>query len=780
MESISFILHGATSLPPQSDGGVPQPFAILKRAVDEDHGRRSQGVTRCTLQPTHCPSWEEKLSLELPEKQARGDVVVLNVADSRTKEILAHYRLPVVHLQPFHHYHLELVQTTRSVPHGVNLYVTVVRKLNTLPRQPHFSFTGFEVLLQAMENPLKEPVGPLFSVARIVPDYHSYRDAMLLPTPRAAGIAVTTVHFPHPPASTFSPALLSAHGRPQVSLAGSPEEQPVWNHSFLFLERDCATMFSGAAALVLEFYPTTSVHNAVSWHLRSPLGFSALSLHPQLYRKLMSERGQRGVRVGQLSLRGSKLQTTMDSAPTVSIVLRLIGSERPDFLLTAEEPGLFPSLDPETLDEEDWTPTAEAVLPPRTDQEQGTITIQTPPSPDHHTQPQQPQSRRPSLQRDGYSLPSPDALAQILPDYQHLFGSDKPPAPGSVPQGQRRPPDTAEATHSTKPGQPLPDFEDDPHIAQITDLQTKEVENYRTAMRKMAEDIITMRSQVVSLESDNSQLRSDLTLHQDLGRDLLDDTDIDVMTKAEIADRIASLKFKLASETSKASSQRDKIQQMQNDLIRKNDREKELLRLQRAHEQQQEALQSYQSRVAKLGVLETTVRQQEKVIEKMEKVLDNKLTEKNKENSERELRERGRTTTWKRSTAGEDDSRKAEIESALAAENSRLRGELEKMRQQQAPIIIQQPPQDAFPDKEKLSLLSQLEKVESRVRALETQLEENSKHWGRQKQEMLTKLSEYKCGFARTSTTILHDLPLEGVSDSLMDRRRHRQLKPIK
>ena len=39
-------------------------------------------------------------------------------------------------------------------------------------------------------------------------------------------------------------------------------------------------------------------------------------------------------------------------------------------------------------------------------------------------------------------------------------------------------------------------------------------------------------------------------------------------------------------------------------------------------------------------------------------------------------------------------------------------------------------------------------------------LEENSKRWGRQKQEMLTRLSEYKCGFARTSNTILHDLPL--------------------
>lgn len=57
-------------------------------------------------------------------------------------------------------------------------------------------------------------------------------------------------------------------------------------------------------------------------------------------------------------------------------------------------------------------------------------------------------------------------------------------------------------------------------------------------MSKMAEDIIALRTQVVTLEGENSQLRINMSLHQDLGRDLLDDTDIDVMTKAEIADRI--------------------------------------------------------------------------------------------------------------------------------------------------------------------------------------------------------------------------------------------------
>ena len=36
-------------------------------------------------------------------------VLILTVADKETKERLAEYRLPVTHLQPYHHYHLEMV-----------------------------------------------------------------------------------------------------------------------------------------------------------------------------------------------------------------------------------------------------------------------------------------------------------------------------------------------------------------------------------------------------------------------------------------------------------------------------------------------------------------------------------------------------------------------------------------------------------------------------------------------------------------------------------------------
>ncbi|XP_034734936.1 coiled-coil domain-containing protein 33 [Etheostoma cragini] len=387
------------------------------------------------------------------------------------------------------------------------------------------------------------------------------------------------------------------------------------------------------------------------------------------------------------------------------------------------------------------------------------------------------------LLKDGYNLPSHDALAEILPNRRYLFKGAKTElhrAPQQ--QQQKRPAERPEASQGNRPKinhtyqvhhphkrTPLHDFEDDFHMAEITDLQTKEVENYRSAMSKMAEDIIVLRTQVVTLESENSQLRTNLSLQQDLGRDLLDDTDIDVMTKAEISDRIVSLKLKLASEISKAASQRNRIQQLQNDLIKKNDSEKELLNLQRVHQLQQEDLQRHQSCLAKIATLEATVKRQEKVIEKMEKALDGKLIEKIKQTGDKRL--------GMKKQRGEIDHRKEETESGLAAENTRLRGDLDRIRQQPSSVIIQQQTQtkETVPLKERLTLLNKLERAEARVQTLEAQLEEKSKLWGRQKQEMLTKLSEHRHGFVRTSTRILHNVPSRSVSELLYQQSR--QLK---
>ncbi|XP_010794224.1 coiled-coil domain-containing protein 33 isoform X2 [Notothenia coriiceps] len=370
----------------------------------------------------------------------------------------------------------------------------------------------------------------------------------------------------------------------------------------------------------------------------------------------------------------------------------------------------------------------------------------------------------PAEVKDGYNLPSHDALAQILPNGQRA-AQREPERP------EAKQPNINHTYHIHHPHQrpPLHTGEDDHRMAEITNLQTKEVENYRSAMGKMAEDIIALRTQVVRLEAENSQLRSALSLHQDLGKDLLDD--IHVITRAEIANYIASLKLKLANETSKAASQRDRIQKLQNNLIKENDSEKELLKLQRVHQQQQEDLQRCHSRLAKMANLEATVKHQEKVIEKMEKALDSKLIEKSKQTGDRRPlvnRQKGGT-----------DNRKEEIESALAAENSRLRGELDRIHQQPAPVVKQQSAQrkEALPVEERISLLSKLERAEARVQKLEAQLEENSNLWGREKQEMLTKLSEHRHGFVRTSTTILNNVPSRSVPESLNEQSRQRKQK---
>ncbi|XP_016308003.1 coiled-coil domain-containing protein 33-like [Sinocyclocheilus anshuiensis] len=307
------------------------------------------------------------------------------------------------------------------------------------------------------------------------------------------------------------------------------------------------------------------------------------------------------------------------------------------------------------------------------------------------------------MERDSYDLPSHDALSKILPVYLHLLKKPKTQTRTESVSQKKSQLNRTFDVHSPLKSPPIPDFEDDPHAGEVTEHQTKELENYRMVMHKMADDIVALRSQVSTLESENSQLRRDLSLNQDLT--LLDDTDTDVMTKTKIADWIASLKFKLSSESSKAAAQKDRIQHLQNELIRKSDIEKEFVQLQRAHQQQQAVLKKYQARSGKISALEDTVRQQEKTL----------LT-----------------------------------------------------------YVV------PFSDSEKLELLTQLARAGGRIRTLEQQLKENSRQWGKEKQEMLTRLSEYEHRFARTSTMILHDLPVKSLTDSVLGHTLHRQLEPLK
>ncbi|XP_053573303.1 coiled-coil domain-containing protein 33 [Bombina bombina] len=565
--------------------------------------------------------------------------------------------------------------------------------------------------------------------------------------------------FPETSVSSFEIPSTATQGHPQISPPGLPPLQPVWNTSFLFQGRDGVTLFSEGAALVLEYYPLTADSEKIPWNLSDYCGFSVVPLDTEVYHQLVENIDNQGYTMKSVTVQGTDLRAATGDFPTVSLQLLLLRSEHPELFLSPLKERNLNEWGPQN----DQTPKLRQSFIDTSHKEEQSESFPLKETAHNGSGPHRDQTITPrhgfigtahkkEILINGHSLPPHNAVADILPD----------------PRGQKMQRDQnmadPEVLRTNPPADSYKYISNDLELPAdpVMAHQEQELANYRLAMQRMADDIITLRRQLGSLEAENSTLRSERSLHQDLGRSLLSDTDLDVMTKAELADRLVTLKQKLAAETAELRGLRDRIHQLQNELVRKNDREKELLLLQRAHQQQQTVLRQYHERLSRAKTLQDTVRKQEKVIEKMEKLLDNKLREEKKIRSDRG--QKGSRT----------ESLQGEIHAALLAENSRLREELEKSRQ---PAITLPPiPQNTFSDSEKFSLLSKLEKSQARVQSLERELEEAARHWGREKQQLLTCLSEQEMGFSRTHTTILHHVP---TKESNLPTRRHAKLDPL-
>ncbi|XP_017403504.1 coiled-coil domain-containing protein 33-like isoform X6 [Cebus imitator] len=278
---------------------------------------------------------------------------------------------------------------------------------------------------------------------------------------------------------------------------------------------------------------------------------------------------------------------------------------------------------------------------------------------------------------------------------------------------------------------------------------------YRQAMQRMAEDILSLRRQASILERENRILRSHLAQQEEDGQG-----------KASEARHTVSVKQKLLLSELDMKKLRDRVQHLQNELIRKNDQEKELLLLYQAQQPQAALLKQYQGKVQKMKALEETVWHQEKVIEKMEQVLEDRLRDRSKPPPLN--RQPGKPSTGFPGLSASGlplgsttENLPLELYSALLAENAKLRAELDKNRHQPAPIILQQ---QALPDllsdtSDKFNLLAKLERAQSRILSLESQLEDSARRWGREKQDLATRLQEQENGFRHPSNSIIIGQP---------------------
>ncbi|XP_064634936.1 coiled-coil domain-containing protein 33-like isoform X3 [Lineus longissimus] len=704
-EDITVIFHGATTLPPVSNGATPLPFAIAKTKSDVDQQHKVETVTHTSEHPTHCPMWEETVTLNVEDVKAKNEVLIMTVADKNSREVLVSYKLPITHLVPFHQYHLEMVMPSKGVVSGIRLYATILRKTTTLPRDLSCpNYVAFECLLRAVQKPMVNPVGPLIAVARIVSDFHLYKKELLHDDIKLAGITLTTVMFPSPHPSSFHVPLQvdSYQGCPQLTAPGNPDVQPIWNHPFLFSNRrDVATLFTSTAALVLEYYTFNTVMTEAAWSIQSPVGYSSLVLDENMYKQLTRGDGRLGLRINGLPIQGTELMCKEDAVPTVGLILRLITTERPDNLSQVLQHSYekFPAIK---------------------------ITYEEKPeSPPPDEQPRQKDPRyylqyklKNAPVKDGDNLPSHDAMDTILPEYQYIFmdqhggGQQQQPGPSTA----RQPPPQKQITG----GNDL-----DKQQFNLLDHQMNELDRYRLAVQKMGQDILSLREQVRDSEMTNSTLKREVLRYNDATKYFLDSSDMDGLTKAELAARYISLKQTLSSQTTELAHYKERTQKLQNELIKKNDKEKEYIRLSQAHKAQQDLLHRLQDKQQRESKMKEAFKKQEQVIEKMEKMLSEQQKGKEK------------------------DPTKDAAYQALLAENRRLRDNLKEER-----ADARRGPDD---EDEKLELYQQLDKAQGRIMGLEKQLADNARKWGKEKNELLVRLSEMEHGLGRSGQKPLQD-----------------------
>ena len=71
----------------------------------------------------------------------------------------------------------------------------------------------------------------------------------------------------------------------------------------------------------------------------------------------------------------------------------------------------------------------------------------------------------------------------------------------------------------------------------LLDHQSKEIDDYRSATKKMGGDIMALRQQVIELSNVNSNLRSTLANYKDSRNIMIESSDLEDLTKAEIWNR---------------------------------------------------------------------------------------------------------------------------------------------------------------------------------------------------------------------------------------------------
>eukprot|EP00794_Sanderia_malayensis_P009209 gene9209-10183_t len=268
----------------------------------------------------------------------------------------------------------------------------------------------------------------------------------------------------------------------------------------------------------------------------------------------------------------------------------------------------------------------------------------------------------------------------------------------------------------------------DNHVVSVMEYQTKELERYRMAVSQMGNVIVELRREISELKIKNGQLRARVYYNDDSMP--LDEYEVDELAVAGAnTSQVDILKRRLLSKSEETQQQKQKIQELQNSLIKANEYEKNYLQLRKAHELQQSVLQELQTKMHKYRLLQKTCKDQQRIIEELEK----------QTGFSHGTSHNGHPTSYlpaKRNKVQIEGHSRTNKNIHQAAGDGQAGGSYQGGQSVVSRTVRNN--KDNFLDfdiEDRLTLLQKLEKAEGRIMALENQASKNARLWAKEKSQ---------------------------------------------
>jgi len=331
-------------------------------------------------------------------------------------------------------------------------------------------------------------------------------------------------------------------------------------------------------------------------------------------------------------------------------------------------------------------------------------------------------------------FPAEDAIANILPEYS-LTPNDlqlyNVPTNASIPL--QRQATTTSTVNKLSSRQPT-----DPRMQSVIGEREKELNRYKDAVKRMSHDIVNLRQENLGLKTSNQVPRRD---HQETSRtqaaplltyrtnnqggNATNRTgfhDPNLVDSAELVEELEEVNDKLAKGSVDLQRYKARVQHLQNQVIKANEREKKYLSEEMTRNQLEDAVTELHGKVKKTHKLEETVLKQEKVILKMEDLL-------------RKFQEREKIDKEAASKKPKTLPPNEDVLASLTKQNNQLHLDLKRIQETQ--------------NLTESNLKVRLERAENRAATLEEQLVRNARDWAREKNELTVRLQEHRNGIIR-------------------------------